>query len=196
MADASQEAPLTSVLNELSASGHEEAVSIGEILDAFEHRSLGVLLTLFGLIATLPVIGGIPGMSILTGTLVLVAVGQSFAGQAGLWAPRFVRQREIGRRRFNRVVEKACPWTRRVDNLLKPRLRPLVAGSIQRWILSIAAVLLALTFYPLAFVPFGVTAPAAGVLALGLGLMAGDGLLVLIGYALSAVTAYLMVTTL
>ena len=39
-------------------------------------------------------------------------------------------------------------------------------------------------------------APALGVLALGLGLMACDGLLVLVGYALAAVTAYLLFVSL
>jgi hypothetical protein len=56
--------------------------------------------------------------------------------------------------------------------------------------------MLAVRFYPLAFVRFGVTAPALGVLALGLGLMACDGVLVLVGYALAAVTGYVLFTSL
>lgn len=48
---------------------------------------------------------------------------------------------------------------------------------------------------PLAFVPFGVNAPALGVLALGLGLMACDGLMVLFGYACAAASAFLLFTT-
>ena len=57
---ASEEAPLATVLDELQHSGREKAVSIGDVLDAFQHRSLGVLLTLFGLLAALPIIGDIP----------------------------------------------------------------------------------------------------------------------------------------
>lgn len=187
--------PLTSVLDELAASGHREAVSAGEIVDVFEHRSLGFLLTLFGLIAALPIIGGIPGVSILTGTLILAVIGQSFVGGGSLWLPGFIRRRELGRQRFDKAMEIAHPWVRWIDGYLKPRLTPLVAGRLQRWIISGAAAILAVTFYPLAFVPWGVTAPSLGVLALGLGMMACDGLLVLLGYVLSGVTAYVLVVS-
>jgi hypothetical protein len=185
-------APLRRVLDDLERTGHDEAVSVGDLLDAFQHRSLGVVLTVFGLIAALPVIGGIPGVSILTGTLILLAAGQSLAGGGALWMPQFVRRREIGRAKFETGVDKARGWTGWIDRLLKPRLEVLVAGNAQRWTIMVAATIFAVTFYPLAFVPYGVTVPALGVLALGLGLMACDGLLVLIGYALVAVTGYVL----
>ena len=193
---ASADAPLSHVLDELGSSGRRAAVSAGEIVGVFQHRSLGFLLTLFGLIAALPIIGDIPGVSMLLATLILVVIGQSFVGGGSLWLPGFIRRRELDRRRFDRGLEKARPWVQRIDGLLKPRLTALAAGRTQRWAISAAAAVLALTFYPLAFVPFGVTAPALGVLALGLGMMACDGLLVLIGYALSAVTAYVLLTSL
>lgn len=191
-----KEAPFGSVLDDLKKSGRDEAVSAGEILRAFERRSLGVLLTVFGLIAVLPVIGDIPGASILIGTLILIAIGQSFMGGGALWMPDFVRRREIRRETFDRSIETARPWIAWVDRLLKPRLTALVAGRTQRCTISVAAALLAVTFYPLAFVPFGVNAPALGVLALGLGLIACDGLMVLLGYACAAVTAYVLFTPL
>jgi hypothetical protein len=55
----SKAAPLRTVLDDLERSGHDGAVSVGDVLDAFEQRSLGVLLTVFGLLAALPVVGGI-----------------------------------------------------------------------------------------------------------------------------------------
>lgn len=181
----SEQAPLSRVLDDLERSGRNGAASIGGILDTFQHRSLGVLLTLFGLVAALPIIGDIPGMSILLGTLILIVVAENIVGRGTLWMPEFVRRREIGRDRFETGIRKARPWVEWVDHLLKPRLAALAAGRTNRWIISVASAVLAITFYPLAFVPFGVTAPALGVLALGLGLMACDGLLVLSGYALS-----------
>ena len=191
-----EEAPLGSVLDDLEQSGGDEAASIGQVLDAFQHRSLGVLLTFFGLIAALPIIGDIPGVSILIGTLILIVVAESLFGRGTLWMPDFVRRREISRGKFDKGIRKARPWVEWVDRLLKPRLEALAAGRTNRWIIILAAAILAVTFYPLAFVPFGVTAPALGVLALGLGLMACDGLLVLVGYALAAVTGYVLFTSL
>lgn len=193
---ADPEAPLTSVLDELEATGRGETVSAGEVLEVFEHRSLGFLLTLFGLIAALPIIGDIPGVSILLATLILVVIGQSFVGGGSLWLPRFVARRELARDRFETAIGKTRPWVEWIDRLLKPRLTWLVAGRKQRWTISVAAAILAVTFYPLAFVPFGVNAPALAVLALGLGMMACDGVLVLLGYGFAAVTTYVLVSSL
>lgn len=187
---ADDDTPITDVLDELDDTGHGDAVSVGDVTDAFQHRSLGVLLTVFSLIAALPIIGGIPGVSILTGTLVLIAIGQSFAGGGALWLPARVRRREMDRGRFKRGMDKARPWLRRVDRLIKPRLTALSAGRTNRWIISAVAAVLAVTFYPLAFVPWGVTVPALGILALGLGLMGCDGVFVLVGYVFAADTAY------
>jgi hypothetical protein len=158
----SKAAPLRTVLDDLQRTGHDGAVSVGDVLDAFEQRSLGVLLTVFGLLAALPVVGGIPGMSILTGTLILLAAGQSLLGGGGLWMPDSVRRRQISREKFDRGIEKARSWTGWVDRLLKPRLLALAAGRTGRWLIVVAAALLAVSFYPLAFVPYGVTAPALG----------------------------------
>lgn len=147
---------------------------------------------LFGLIVLLPIIGDIPGLASLVASLIIVAIVQSLAGGGELWLPGFVRRWQLSRNRIDKIIDKARPWVARVDRLLKPRLMVLVAGRVQRWAIAGTAALLALTFYPLEFVPFGVNAPAAGVLAFGLGLMSCDGLLVLVGYLASGVTAYML----
>lgn len=181
---------LDALLDELKQSGRAEAVSVGEVLELFQHRSLGVLIAFFGLVVVMPVIGDIPGAAILCATLTLAAIGQSLLGGGALRVPRAVARREIGRERLERAVEATRPWVRRVDRLLKPRLSVLVASRPARLALALAAAALALSLYPLAFVPFGANAPGAGLLALGLGLMAGDGLLVLLGYLLIGLTVY------
>jgi hypothetical protein len=107
--------------------------------------------------------------------------------------PDFVRRRAISRDKVERAVEKSSPWVAKADRLVKPRLPALAA---QRRLIVLAAAVLAVAFYPLAFVPFGVTAPSLGIVALGLGLMACDGLLVVVGYALAALTAYVLFVSL
>lgn len=189
-------ANLDALIDDLKESGRAEAVSVEEVLARFRHRSLGVLIALFGIIVIMPLIGDIPGAAILCATLTLIAIGQSLIGGRGLWVPRAVARREINRSRFDRALEAARPWIRPVDRLLKPRLRLLVASRPARLAVALAAAVLALSLYPLAFVPFGANAPGAGLIALGLGLMAGDGLLVLLGYLLIAVTAYFLVAAL
>lgn len=188
----SDSSPMSHVLDDLEKSGHDDAVSVGDVMEMFQHRSLGALLTVFSLLAALPVIGGIPGMSILTGSLILIAIAQSLLGGGALWLPEAVKRREISRDTFDKGIEKARPWLQGIDRLVKPRLKVLSAGRANRWLVSLACAVLAVTFYPMAFVPWGVTAPALGVLAFGLGLMGCDGLFVLAGYLCSAVTAYIL----
>lgn len=180
---------MEAILDDIEEAGGDGSVSVGEILSAFEDRSLGVLLVLFGTLAAIPVIGGIPGASILTATLILIAIGQSFLDRSsGIWAPRFARRREIDEETIKEALEWARPVARRVDGWIRPRLKSLVDGRPQRLVLVGLAAALALTFYPLAFVPWGVQAPSIGVVAIGLALISRDGLLALFGYLLVGLT--------
>ncbi len=193
---ASDEASLKTVLDDLEHSGRLDVVSINDFLKSFQHRSLGLPLIVFSLPAAVPGIGASPGLSITAGTLILIALGQSLLGGGALWLPELVRRRGIRRRRFERGVGKLRPWLEWIDRLLRPRLMLFSAGSANRVIVTAAAALLALSFFPLALMYHPVAVPAVGILALGLGLMACDGLLILIGYVFTGLTAYLLGTLL
>ena len=184
--------PLETLLDDLANSGEGNEIAVDDVLRSFEHRSLAVLLTVFGLLAALPVVGAIPGMSIGTGILILIVVGHSFIGGHTLWLPEVLRRRRIGRGAFRRGVETVRPVLRWLDRQLRPRLGVLVEGPTRQRSVGLAAAILAFTFFPLAFIPWGTTAPSIGVVMLGLGLMSGDGLLVLFGYALAGLTLYLV----
>lgn len=191
-----QQNTLQRVLDDLQETGGADAVTVGDVIDGLEGHHLGFLLALLGLIVVMPIIGDIPGAAILCATLVLLAIGSAHVGGRALRAPSFVRRRKIGRRRFDRGIELARPWVCRVDRLIRPRLAVLTAGRPQRLVMSAAAAVLAVALYPLAFVPFGANAPGAGIMALGLALMTGDGVFALVGYALAGLTVCLLVTAL
>ena len=191
-----EENSLSEVLDRLGEAGDGERVRINDVLDIFSDRSLGVLLSLFGLIAGIPVIGAIPGMSILTGTLILIAIARSTFGRGALHLPGALGDRTMDRVKFQQGLEKSRPVVDRVDRVLSRRLVFLAEGRLQKAAISLAAALLAVSMYPLALVPWGVQAPAAGLVALGLALMARDGLFALFGYALSGLTLYLILAVL
>jgi hypothetical protein len=152
------------------------------VLAHFADRSLGVILAVFGLIALLPIIGGIPGVSITVAIVVVLAVLRTVLGGGGIRLPGQLGDRAIERERLTRAVEKARPWTDRIDRLLKPRLVVLVGDPVSRLLVAVSALFLAVTMIPLAFVPFGVTPASAGITAFGLGLIARDGVLAGLGY--------------
>src|SRR5699024_1906436 len=98
--------------------------------------------------------------------------------------------------RLERSGETARPWLRRIDRLIRPRLCTLTASRAGRNVAVLASAALALSLYPMEVVPFGANVAGAGLICLGLGLMARDGVLLLIGYGLAAATVYMLVTAL
>ena len=182
---------LENVLEDLDSVAEEssEKMSLGDAIDAFAHRSFGALLTLIGLVAALPIIGGIPGMSILTGTLVILIAVQFLIGRDSPWVPQRLRKLKIGADSMQKGVEAAKPYAAKVDSLIKPRLTVLTDNAAARTVIALASVALALAFYPMALVPWGVMIPALSVMALGLALMGRDGALAIVGYAGAAATA-------
>ncbi|MEO1550423.1 MAG: exopolysaccharide biosynthesis protein [Pseudomonadota bacterium] len=184
---------LTAILDDLKDTGDGQSISLGSILDAFEQRSLGVLLTLFAAIAALPIIGGIPGMSSLVTGSFLIAIFQSLFADGGLWAPERARNWKIDKDKVTSAVDKAKPVAKWIDKHLKKRWEGLIEGKIARWTIIACSILLALTFYPLALIPWGVQPPALAILAFGLALLGKDGFLALAGYAFTAATVVLLV---
>ncbi|MGP1398002.1 MAG: exopolysaccharide biosynthesis protein [Inquilinaceae bacterium] len=167
--------------------GHE--ASLGEVLDVFAGRAFGPLLLVPALIAVAPT-GAIPGMSIVIGTLILLIAIQILVGVRRPWMPQRLLQISFPRRKLVSAVEKSRRTVSWIDRLMSPRLEwlsepPFVQG------VAVICIALAATMYPLALVPFGVAVPGLAIAMLGLGLTAKDGALIVIGFALAAITGWL-----
>lgn len=184
---------LADVLDRLKDKTDGDNVSVGDVMDAFEDRSFGAVVTVIGLVAAMPVIGAIPGMSILTGLLILLIVGQYLIGRDHPWIPSTLEARSIERDKLLSGVKKVRPYAKWVDGYVYPRLEWLVRGSAQRYIIAAIIGFLALTMYPLAFVPWGVQAPATAIVLFGVAMMGRDGVFAAVGYALTAVTLVIMI---
>ena len=72
-----------------------------------------------------------------------------------------------------------------VDKILQPRLTILVSSPVNR-IVALICMIMALTMFPLALLPFAVAIPGISIALLALGLTARDGLVVLLGFICSA----------
>ena len=78
---------LTGLLDQLIGQTDGDQVTLGDLLDAFDSRSYGPLLLVPAFIAASP-IGGIPGMSIVTGTLIILIAGQMLITTRRPWLPK------------------------------------------------------------------------------------------------------------
>jgi hypothetical protein len=161
-------------------------ISIQDIMGVLDRRSYGPLLLLPGILAVSP-IGAIPGMSILTGILILVIAGQALWGRPSPWLPRKLLDFEFTRSKFVSGVERASPWVERGERLVKTRMAFVETDVVFR-IGALVCAILALSFVPLAVIPMGVAVPGTAIILFSLGWTADDGLLVLFAFVLSAVS--------
>lgn len=156
-----------------------DKVTIGNLLDSFQSRGFGPLLLIPALISVSP-LGTIPGMSAITGTLILVIAVQMLFRSGHPWTPKSLQKVSFSRERFNKSVDEMSSWIKWIDRLISKRWAFMVTGPMH-YVIAVAMVLLSLTYYPLAVVPFGVMLPGTAMVFFALGLTSRDGYLITIG---------------
>lgn len=177
----------TMTLRELLTSLDEEHqgndVSIDDILKTFESRGFGPLLVIPSLLALVCPIPGIPTACGLF--MALVSIQQAF-GRKHPWLPKRLRHVSIGADRFHRMVVRVKPWAGRLEHLFRPRLVFMDTPAARR-VIAILVTLLSLSMAPLELLPFAAALPSGMLLLIALGMIARDGLFMLIGLVIAVV---------
>lgn len=171
-------------LKTMTSAGDGACVTLGEIIDAFGRQSYGAAVAVPALVALGPT-GAIPGMSIFTGGLLAIVGAQMLLGQKTPWLPRCLRDVSIRRQRLETLQERGAPFAKWLNRFFSPRLSALTTGPALAGAGAIIIVM-ALTMFPLALLPFAVAGPSFAILLIGLGLLVSDGLVVLAGTVTSA----------
>lgn len=114
--------------------------------------------------------------------LTLLVAGQMLIGMRP-WLPKKALQARPQREASIQGIDKVRPWARRVDAVLKPRLTFLTQPPFVNLIAFFVIAAAVITF-PLRLVPLAPLAPGLAVVFFGLGMVASDGLLLLLGAAL------------
>lgn len=186
MAQAQGAQDLEDLLRELrkAADGNGPKVSVEEIMEAVGHRSFGPLLLLAGLLGMTPV-SAVPGVPSMIALITLLVASQLLIGRDTFWLPKFLLKRTVKADKLQKTVRVAAKPARVVDRMVRPRLQALT-GPVADRIVALVCVILALAVPPLEFLPFVAFIPSAAIASFGLGLIARDGLLVLIAFAISA----------
>ncbi len=156
------------------------SISLDEVLDAIGRRSFGPLLIIAGLIVLAPIVGDIPGMATAMGIFVALVAGQIVFGRDHIWLPQWMLSRSIQSDKLDkplRWLRKPAQWA---DSLAQERLGAL-AGRVGIRVVAGICLLLAAIMPLMEIVPFSGNAGGLVLLIFGLALIAGDGLMVLIG---------------
>ncbi|MGB7405150.1 MAG: exopolysaccharide biosynthesis protein [Pacificimonas sp.] len=184
------EKPLEDLLDEAIEEADGDELTVGGLIDHFGTRGFGpVIATLALLVLT---VGAIPFLPVVIAIIILLMSVQLLFGKKSPWLPGFIRDRGIHSDRLEKAREKSGKWLARVDKLIKPRLK-WASGKTAQWFaaLCITGLAVVMSAPPLEAIPFAVDVPNLPILLFGLGLTARDGLLMLLGFAASAVAAYL-----
>ena len=184
---------LADIMTELANAGGPETMSFGDIIDAFGQRVFGPMLMVPAFIAVAPT-GAIPGMSLLTGAVIALVAVQLLFQRRQPWLPDVLTRASLSKDTLKRSVKRADPYVERIDALIKPRLTWLTVPPLQQ-VLAAACIIMALTMFPLALLPFAVAVPGTAVLLVGIGLATHDGYFAAAGLGLSVLALSVMITT-
>ncbi|MGP1352204.1 MAG: exopolysaccharide biosynthesis protein [Parasphingopyxis sp.] len=180
------EHPLEDVLDEAIESGHGDTISLQDILDEFGTRSFGPVVVIISLVIISP-IGSVPGLPIALGAAIVLLAAQIVFDRSHPWLPRRMLDTGFDKHKAEAFRDKAHGTLEKLDRLIQPRME-WATGRIALLFASLCLIFLSLTMVPLEFVPFAVTLPGAAMLIFGVGLTARDGLMMLIGFALTGST--------
>jgi len=170
---------LTHYLEILEKKAQGNAISVGDIVVAFQQRGFGPLLLAPALIAFLPT-GAIPGIPTVCALLICLINVQRLFGLSHPWVPERLRRVSINRKKFESALRKARPITKRIDRLMYSRYIWLIEPPAGLFIAAFTIVL-ALAMIPLEMIPFAAAIPSFSIALFALGLTANDGLLILFG---------------
>jgi len=185
-----EEGVLTDIVGELERSAHAtegDAVAVGDLIDALDHRGYGPALAVLPLVELTPM-GGIPGFPTLLALTLAIITARLLMGYEHFWAPDWLRCRRLGSNRVIRSMEWLKPVSLRIDAKLHERLL-FLSGPTGRRAACIVILCLLLTVPPLELVPFATSGPMIAISVFGLGLLFRDGLLMLVGFLAAAVVA-------
>lgn len=170
----------------------KDKVSVGDIKREIGQRSYGPFLFVPSIIEISPV-GGVPGASTFFALIVAVFALQMLFGRNHFWMPQFLAKRSIKSQKIESGLNKIRKVIRGLDKVIRPRLGWATQKTFVRLIAAICLILTT-SVPPLEFIPFASLAPFSAICLFGLGLTAKDGVVVLLGMAVSLIAFYLAIT--
>jgi hypothetical protein len=169
--------PTSAVLDRLIAAAPAERASVRWIVDRLDERSFGLMMLVLGVFALIPGVATVPGL------LLLFPAAQMILGREQPALPRFVERWEIRTERLAGTLARIRPSLRRMERLVHPRWLRVTEA---RRIVGIVVTLLALSI--LSPVPLLHIVPATAVILISFAFLEEDGLLLMLGMAVAAVS--------
>ncbi|WP_075222425.1 exopolysaccharide biosynthesis protein [Acuticoccus yangtzensis] len=172
---------LVGLIDRIKEKTDGDEVSVDELVEAIGRRAFGPLFIIVSLIAILPT-GAIPGMSVLTGTIMLILSVQLLFASQRIWIPNIIGRQAMPRDKLVSSLDSIRPRAERISRYVGPRMKFFLRPPFLQ-LVALSGVVVSLSMYPLAVVPFGAFPAGLSLLVIGLGLAVRDGLLIALGIA-------------
>lgn len=173
---------LSDVLHLMALDTSRTHWSVADLLLALKDRALGAMILLLALPNVLPVP---PGTSTVLGAPLLLLTAQLMLARRP-WLPGFIARRQVAQPTLAALVLRGLPWIRRAESLLRPRWVVLTRPPVEQAVGAVCLLMALLLFLP---IPLGNMLPALTLCVLALGILARDGVWVVLGTLLAATSA-------
>lgn len=178
-----KERPTSEFLAIVVVENTKEAMTVGEIKNALHERGFGILMAIAALPICLP-IPVPPGYTTFFSIPLFIFSIQMTLGMQAPWLPTWIEKKSIKRLYLEKIVAKANPWLKKIENRMQPRMTYISVHTWER-IIGIFSFVFALSIaLPLPLTNF---APGWGILVMSLGLLNRDGVTILIGMIIGTI---------
>ncbi|MDH5479990.1 MAG: exopolysaccharide biosynthesis protein [Nitrosomonas sp.] len=178
-----KERPTSEFLEIVVVKNTNASMSIGEIKNALHERGFGVLMAIASLPLCLP-IPVPPGYTTFFAIPLFIFSLQMMFGMRAPWLPKWIEKKQIKRVTFEKLINRANPWLRKIEKHLRPRLTYISVHTWER-IIGIFSFVFALSIsLPLPLTNFP---PGWGILIMSLGLLSRDGITILAGMIIGTI---------
>jgi hypothetical protein len=175
---------LYDALDGMFAGARESVLTLDEFLVGLQGRSYAFAIMALNVPNIIPT--GIPWLSTITGVPMLLLLAQYFAGRPVASLPAIIGRRGLPRAKLQHFLGRARRYIRWLEDTVHARREWWVSGLPRRLLLiawSLNILLLALP------IPFDNLFPAYAILFFCLALIEDDGMMAMLGWLLTAITA-------
>lgn len=185
---------LEGVLDQMgAAAGDAPKVPLDDILAAVGRRSFGPILLVAGLVMSMPLVGDIPGVPILMGSLTALTAFQLLLHREHIWLPGWLLRRTVARDNLCKALDWLRIPARWIDPWLGERMTIMVRDTGLH-LIALVCIAISLATPAMELVPFSANVAGAALTAFGLAIIAQDGLLALLGILFSVGTTSVLLS--
>lgn len=171
---------ITDLIGRVRDAADDDKVSIQRVVKALGEDSLPPNLMIPALAVVSP-LSGVPLFSSICGILIALISAQMLIGRHHVWLPGFLMRRQVSGSRLKTALDWMERPARLLDRVTDERLTPLVRRPM-RWIVQGVCLCCGLAMPFLELVPFTSSLMGIVVSLLAFGLLARDGIFVVLGF--------------